>query len=113
MENIGLSETSTRNLIESGDFKEQLQNLIDKMMATRKTQLPDGYKWKRTPEDKLAEAGNLNPDYIISEFQLISSRRSQLSSNVREFIKILIYKAMNNTLISRQRKISENNGKEE
>lgn len=115
MEDTGLNTQETRNLIESSDFREILGGLMEGLNKAHSSSPGDNLRWKRSPQDRLLEKSMFNADCIIEEFQKISRRTSNLSSSEREFIKMLVYKAMNNTLISRRRKYNKeaSNGKEE
>lgn len=117
MEDTGLNAQETLGLIESKDFKEILEGTIQGLINNRSiSNLPDGCRWKRSPQDRLLEKGIFNTEDIIEEFQKISRRSSHLSSEERDFIKMLVYKSMNQTLISYRRQgknlKGESNGKE-
>lgn len=116
MEDTGLNAQETQSLIESKDFKEILEGTLQGLINSRSVSLPDGCRWKRSPQDRLLEKGIFNTEDIIEEFQKISRRSSNLSSEEREFIKMLVYKSMNQTLISYRRQgknlKGESNGKE-
>jgi hypothetical protein len=103
-------------ILHSPDFKAQLDKISDNVIRTYKTgKLKPGQAWKRTPIDYLQENGLIYSSKLIEEFELISNRQSKLSSNVREYIKILVYQAINNTLVERQRNLvkeQQQNGKE-
>lgn len=117
MEDTGLNVQETRNLIESQDLRGILENILGELGNIRLSALPEGHRWKRSPQDRLLEKGLFKADCIIEEFQKISRRSSNLSSEEREFIKMLVYKAMNQTLISRRRNNrdikDESHGKED
>lgn len=110
MEDTGLNTQETLSLIESKEFKEILTGTIRVLINNRSfSSLSEGCRWKRSPQERLLEKGILNTEDIIEEFQKISRRSSNLSSGEREFIKMLIYKSMiiyksmNQTLISYRR----------
>lgn len=104
MEDTGLNTQETLSLIESKEFKEILTGTIRGLIHNQSfSSLPEGCRWKRSPQERLLEKGIFNTEDIIEEFQKISRRSSNLSSREREFIKMLIYKSMNQTLISYRR----------
>ena len=79
-----VKEMSVKELLLSSEFRANVQKLVSELQNERK--FKNGLvntSPKRHPIDYL----NLDVNYLITEYSAILNKKSQLSSNSREFIK--------------------------
>lgn len=79
-----VKEMSVKELLLSSEFRANVQKLVSELQDERKHK--NGLvntSLKRHPIDYL----NLDANYLIAEYAAILNKKSQLSSNSREFIK--------------------------
>ena len=67
---------------------------------------------KRNPYQTLKEKGLMNPDFILSEFDKIQAKASNLSSGERDVISKIMMMALHNAAVKEYEKINENEKKE-
>lgn len=81
-----VKEMSVKELLLSPEFKTNLQKIVLELQGERKAKNGlVGQNFKRHPIDYL----NLDANYLIAEYAAILNKNSQLSSNSREFIKVV------------------------
>lgn len=72
----------------------ELQGYIDKYL--NRGSAPAGKRYLRTPEDSLIEMGIYTPGELIEQFLLITSKKSKLSSSLRDCIARYVTQALVN-----------------
>lgn len=72
----------------------ELQGYIDKYLY--RDPAPAGKRYLRNPEDSLIEMGIYTPEGLIEQFLLIISKKSKLSSSLRDCINRYVTQAIVN-----------------
>lgn len=65
------------------------------------------YGLKRNPYQTLKEKGLMNPDFILSEFDKIQAKASNLSSGERDVISKIMMMALHNAAVKEYEKINK------
>lgn len=90
-----VKEMSVKDLLLSPEFKRTLKKVVSELQNKRKQKsgLYKKYELKRHPIDYI----NLDAAYLTIEYAAILNKKSQLSSNVRQFIKAVCEDAARKT----------------
>lgn len=91
-----VKEMSVKDLLLSPEFKRTLKKVVSELQGERKKKsvLYNKYELKRHPIDYI----NLDAAYLTIEYAAILNKKSQLSSNVRQFIKAVCEDAARKTI---------------
>jgi hypothetical protein len=91
-----VKEMSIKELLLSPEFKRTLKKVVSELQNERKQKsvLYNKYELKRHPIDYI----NLDAAYLTIEYAAILNKKSQLSSNVRQFIKAVCEDAARKTI---------------
>lgn len=91
-----VKEMSVKDLLLSPEFKRTLKKVVSELQNKRKQKsgLYNKYELKRHPIDYI----NLDAAYLTIEYAAILNKKSQLSSNVRQFIKAVCEDAARKTI---------------
>nr|DAE83597.1 MAG TPA: hypothetical protein [Caudoviricetes sp.] len=91
-----VKEMSVKDLLLSPEFKRTLKKVVSELQGERKQKsvLYNKYELKRHPIDYI----NLDAAYLTIEYAAILNKKSQLSSNVRQFIKAVCEDAARKTI---------------
>ena len=91
-----VKEMSVKDLLLSPEFKRNLKKVVSELQGERKQKsvLYNKYELKRHPIDYI----NLDAAYLTIEYAAILNKKSQLSSNVRQFIKAVCEDAARKTI---------------
>lgn len=91
----------------------EVKEVIENVEKSRKVaELGSKYGLKRNPYQTLKEKGLMNPDFILSEFDKIQAKASNLSSGERDVISKIMMMALHNTAVKAYKEINENEKKE-
>ena len=91
-----VKEMSVKELLLSPEFNRTLKKVVSDLQGERKQKsgLYNQYELKRHPIDYI----NLDAAYLTIEYAAILNKKSQLSSNVRQFIKAICEDAARKTI---------------
>mgnify|MGYP000951765068 CR=1 FL=1 len=91
-----VKEMSVKELLLSSEFKRTLKKVVSELQNERKQKsvLYNKHELKRHPIDYI----NLDAAYLTIEYAAILNKKSQLSSNVRQFIKAICDDAARKTI---------------
>ena len=86
----------------------EVKEVIENVEKSRKVaELGSKYGLKRNPYQTLNEKGLMNPDFIMSEFDKIQVKASNLSSGERDVISKIMMMALHNAAVKEYEKINE------
>lgn len=94
----------TKEIIESQEFNNYLQTVIDKYNHRRIP--PAGKRWSRTPYDDLNDKGLFEVEKLKSEYKNIALKRSLLSYSDRNAVINMINRCVIAFCIEEQKKKS-------
>lgn len=105
---------SIDEIVSDSYFNEHLRNGIYELKKLRynRPEPKPGFYYKRDWFDRMNDIGGLNKEFFIKHIGDIWSKRSHLSSEMRDVIRITCDKAFRETLLSYSKQYKTENGKE-
>ena len=86
----------------------EIKEVIESVEKSREVaEAGSKYGLKRNPYQTLKEKGLMNPDFIISEFDEIQAKASNLSSGERDVISKIMMMALHNAAVKEYEKINK------
>lgn len=86
----------------------EIKEVIESVEKSREVaEAGSKYGLKRNPYQTLKEKGLMNPDFIISEFDKIQAKASNLSSGERDVISKIMMMALHNAAVKEYEKINK------
>ena len=86
----------------------EIKEVIESVEKSRKeAEMLSKHGLKRNPYQTLKEKGLMNPDFVISEFDKIQAKASNLSSGERDVISKIMMMALHNAAVKEYEKINK------